>query len=50
LGAEHGGKIELGKPAFFLVYAENPLQGDSSLFQIESVVLSGKLVYSRKNP
>ncbi len=48
LGAEHKGKIELGGAAFFSIYPKNPLESPLGLFEIESVVHRGKLVYTQE--
>ncbi|WP_411821782.1 hypothetical protein [Leptospira sp. 'Mane'] len=48
IGADHEGKIAIGKPAHFSVFKENPLKKPLGIFAIESMVLGGKLVYTPK--
>lgn len=48
IGADHEGKISVGKPAHFSVFKENPLKKPLGIFAIESMVLGGKLVYTPK--
>lgn len=48
LGSQHRGRISQGGQVYFLTYKQNPLLQRYGIFDIESVVLAGKLVYTKK--